>query len=1172
MSDTLFPLLPEQARAADPGHSVWLSASAGTGKTQVLSARVLRLLLQPGIEPGSILCLTFTKAGAAEMATRVNARLAKWVRMDATSLARDLRAIGAKVDPETQARARTLFTRVLDCPGGGLRIDTIHAFAQYLLAAFPEEAGLEPGTVAMDDRTREVLARKVLTDLVTQADEDDRSALSMLSLRLSPDGAKAWLMACAKARELWAEPGGWPSPMRPQVLQLLGLPSDYEEADLARECADGAFDTGSLRACLSTLRDWNTKSGHAAADPLEAWLAADPMERLATLACFNGSLLVADGSKPKNLSNLAKRDPAYEARVGAVQTCLDAIREKQALLALAEYLTPALELGRRFALLWDEAKRSRGLVDFDDQIARAAKLLGNSEMAQWIGYKLDRAFDHILVDEAQDTNESQWAIIDALTQDYFDGLGAAGARLRTVFVVGDYKQAIFGFQGTEPRLFVEKRGEYDARINAAMDNARELADRTRSEPMVPLTPLEKLGLERNFRSSQTILDFVDRAVAHVGVEAMGMAGETVRHRGDADLPGRVTLWAPIRADEGDDPEAVEEEGAETWLPAPERRMADRIAAQVKTWLDEGHPLTKGGTRRATAGDIMILVRKRRALAGLIVARLHAAGVPVAGVDRLRLGAPLAVKDLLAALRFATQPRDDLSLANLLVSPLGGWSQDDLLANAVREKGVTLWDHIRRSDAPLCVETAERLRALLARVDYEPPQALLQWLLTGPWDGRRKLVARLGQEANDPIDELVGAAFAFSAEHTPSLQGFLNWFDASDEELKREAAGGGSAVRVLTAHGSKGLQAPIVILADATGNPDRGPPRAGELATADGRPVPLPSLPKEARAGPVREAEEAKAAREREEHWRLMYVAMTRAEEALYIGGALLPSDKDVPEASWYAQAAALFGGEDGDAGVSDPIWGERHDLGALMDRRAPAPDTHTAGERSALPDWATRPPADEPTPPRPLAPSAAGDDLAPNPPGLVQSGEAAQRGTLIHRLLERLPDIAPDRRAKRAAQWLEAQAADLSGEARGAMIAQALAVLDHPDFAGLFAPGALAEVSLAATVEGQVVTGKLDRLCVGEEEVLVVDYKTTRRPPDALEQVPAATLRQMSAYAHALAEIYPGRKIRAALLYTQGPHLIALSDAVLAAHKPGLHRAEESLGANGLSDRAGTLD
>ena len=261
----LYPLLPEQGRAADPGHSVWLSASAGTGKTQVLSARVLRLLLQSGVEPGSILCLTFTKAGAAEMATRVNETLARWVRMKPDALAADLRAIGAKFDPDTQARARTLFTKVLDCPGGGLRIDTIHAFAQYLLAAFPEEAGLEPGTVAMDDRTRELLSREVLTDLVEHADDTDRSALAMLSLRLGPDGVKGWLMACAKASELWADPGGWRSPMRAQVLQLLGLPSDFDEAALAQECADDAFDCASLRACLATLQDWNTKSGRDAA-------------------------------------------------------------------------------------------------------------------------------------------------------------------------------------------------------------------------------------------------------------------------------------------------------------------------------------------------------------------------------------------------------------------------------------------------------------------------------------------------------------------------------------------------------------------------------------------------------------------------------------------------------------------------------------------------------------------------------------------------------------------------------------------------------------------------------------------------------------------------------------------------------------------------------------------
>ncbi len=1153
----LYDLLTEQARAADPSHSVWLSASAGTGKTQVLSARVLRLLLQPGVEPGSILCLTFTKAGAAEMATRVNETLARWVRMKPDALAADLKAIGAKFDPVSQARARTLFTKVLDCPGGGLRIDTIHAFAQYLLAAFPEEAELEPGTVAMDDRTRELLAREVLTDLVTGANEDDRSALAMLSLRLGPDGAKAWLMACAKARELWADAGGWRSPMRAQVLQLLGLPSDFSEADLAQECADGAFDTASLNACLATLREWDTKGGREGAEAINVWLAGDPQQRLADLGRFNGTLFVADGSKAKNLTHILKRDPAYEGHIEAVRACCDGIREKVALLALAEYLAPALELGRRFALQWDEAKRTRGLVDFDDQIARAARLLANSEMAQWIGYKLDRAFDHILVDEAQDTNASQWAIIDALTQDYFDGLGAAGARLRTVFVVGDYKQAIFGFQGTEPQLFIAKREEYDARINAAIANADALALETREKPLVPLSPLEKLGLERNFRSSQTILDFVDRAVAQVGAEAMGMEPGEIRHRGDEKVPGRVTLWAPIGAEESDDPEAVEEDGAETWLPAPERRMADRIAAQVKQWLDDGHPLTKGGNRRATAGDIMILVRKRRALAGLIVARLHAAGVPVAGVDRLRLGSPLAVKDLLAALRFATQPRDSLSLANLLVSPLGGWSQDDLLEHGLRDKKVTLWDHIRRSDAPLCMETAERLRALLAKVDYEPPQALLQWLLTGPWDGRRKLVARLGREANDPIDELIGAAFAYSAEHTPSLQGFLNWFDASDEELKREAAGSGNAVRVLTAHGSKGLQAPIVILADATGNPDRGPVRAGELATDDGRVVPLPSMPKEAKAGPVVAAEEAKKAREREEHWRLMYVAMTRAEEALYIGGALMPSDKELPEASWYAVAQALFD----DEGVADPIWSERHDVGALGDLQAPGADAANGSSRIELPEWATRPPPSEPKPLKPLAPSAPGEDLSPNPPGLAQGSEAAQRGTLMHRLLERLPDIAPEDRASRARAWLEAQAGELGEATRAEMVDRALAVLDDPDFADLFVPGALAEVSLAATVEGQVVTGKLDRLCVGEDEVLVVDYKTTRRPPHSAQQVPVATLRQMSAYAHALAAIYPGRRISAALLYTQTPQLIALPDDLLALHKPGLGDKQQDLSA-----------
>jgi ATP-dependent helicase/nuclease subunit A len=1143
MSGAVHPLRDNQARAVAPGRSVWLSASAGTGKTQVLSARVLRLLLQPGVKPSQILCLTFTKAGAAEMSERVNAVLARWVRLKPEELGKDLLAIGASVDPATLERARTRFAAVLDCPGGGLRIDTIHAFSQWLLAAFPDEAGLMPGTRPMEDRDRELLAHQVLARMVVEAEERGDQAvlgpIAMLSERMGPDGVRAWLMRCAEARDLWQGTSGWQPPMRERVLGLLGLPADADDTSLVELCAEGTFDCEALGRVLDANRAWGTATAATSVTAIGDFLGASGKGRVSAAGPLEASLFTQKG-EVRALKSLEKFDPDYARDAEAVATSLRTLRDRQALLSLAELLTPALELGRRFALAWEDAKEREGLIDFDDQIRRAAALLTRSDIAEWIRYKLDRRFDHILIDEAQDTNAAQWDIIRALTGDFFAGEGARAEAMRTIFVVGDYKQAIFRFQGTSPENFAIARRHYAELIDALAggDAERELLN---------------LGLGRSYRTAQPVLDFVDRAIEAIGPRAFGLDSDPEPHIGD-DRPGLVTLWQPV-AGRDDDPD---DEGPEDWLSEPERAMANRIADQVKAWLSDGFPLVKGTARNAGPGDVLVLVRKRKELAGLIVARLHAAGVPVAGVDRLRLGAPLGVRDLLAGLRFAAQPLDDLSLANLLVSPLIGWSQEDLLAFGYRPKGTRLWDHIRRGEDPRQRETAERLRDLLRLADFEPPQALLHWLLVGPWQGRRALVSRLGREVNDPIDELLNAANAYAATQTASLAGFLAWFDAGEGELKREADGGGGLVRVMTVHGSKGLQAPIVILADATGNPDSSPTRGltltEELPGGGGRTVPLPGLRKEEKAGPVLEAENAARAAEREEHWRLLYVAMTRAEEALFIGGALGKREKEPAADSWYARLANLFEGE----ALADPIWGARYVSGRAADPIVARQRTAEA-QLIELPEWAMSPVGDEPRPPRPLAPSAAGTDQGADPPLPTDlARDAARRGVLIHRLLERLPDLAPEHRQDAARAWLGRQAHDLPEEERDALLQSAFAVLEQPAFAEVFSPRALAEVPLAATVGGLVVAGTADRLLIEPHKITVIDFKTTRRPPESLDKVPESTLRQMSAYAAALEAIYPGREICAAVLYTHAPQLIAIPEAMLAERKALLSTSSES--------------
>ncbi len=1163
----VYPLKDNQAHAVHPQRTVWLSASAGTGKTQVLSARVLRLLLQDGVEPEQILCLTFTKAGAAEMATRVNEVLAGWVRMDDGSLAAQLKAIGAPIGRETIARARSRFAAVLDCPGGGLRIETIHAFCQWLLASFPVEAGLRPGTRAMEDRDRALLVRQVLAELLvnaqTQGDESLIDNLAALSRRMSEDQVETFLLRCASTLELWQGTGAWQPPLRPRINRVIGLGEEDGPESLAAMCADDAFDVQSVRRCMEMNAAWGTKGGIETANLLGDWIAATPDQRLAAFAALKSAFLTAK-DEPRSTTNIEKKQPEYPGYAARVIACIEAVKARKAQLDLADLLETALTIGRRFALAWDTAKAREGFIDFDDQIRTAAELLTKRTSAEWIRFKLDRRFDHILVDEAQDTNASQWDIVlEGLVSDFFTGEGQRGPAVRTLFVVGDYKQAIFGFQGTSPENFA--RASHRVR-----DQLASVAEILRD----PDRELLELGLGQSFRTARPVLDFVDAAIDHIGWDRLGLEKKPERHVG-LPIPGTVGMWRVVGDDDPDEDESAEsagdsgagDEGAESWLSRPDRKLADQIALQVKGWITSGFPLSKGGPKNAGPGDVMILVRKRKELAGLIVARLHARGVPVAGVDRLRLGAPLAIKDLVAALRFAAQPLDDLNLASLLVSPLIGWSQEQLLEHGYRtpdqqKGGLRLWEKLRRDRDAFVVQTAEKLLGLLNHADYDPPQVLLHWLLVGPWDGRARLVARLGREANDPIDELLNAAMAYASANVPSLVGFLQWFDAGEGELKREAGRAEGLVRVMTVHGSKGLQAPIVILADAADDPDASPPRGLELVEdvlGNHRKVPLPPLRKEEKAPAVLEAEAEAARAEREEHWRLLYVAMTRAEEALFIAGAKgkkrRKSGGELPEDSWYAQLEALFP-EDWQL---DALWGGIRQIGGPLPFAA-AKVEPAEPPRMILPDVLLTPIGAEPRPPRPLAPSSLGEDDAPDPPASpgAHAMVVARRGTLMHRLIERLPELAPEHRRVAGLAWL-ARADDMFDAAHHSdMVESAMTVLAHSGWADVFGPDSLAEVPLTAVVGGRVVSGTVDRLVIGDAGIRIVDFKTARRPPASLADIPAAYIRQMAAYVAALEAIHPGLPIEAALLYTHTPELFVLPAEQIEAQKLRLAGVQES--------------
>ncbi|NNM77615.1 double-strand break repair helicase AddA [Sphingomonas sp. ID1715] len=1144
------PLKDEQRAASDPREQVWLSASAGTGKTQVLVARVLRLLLRPGVDPSAILCLTFTKAGAAEMSNRLSERLAHWVRLPGPELAAELIALGEDHGPEMQRRARGLFARVLEARGGGLRIQTIHSFAQSLLASFPLEAELAPGMRPLEGREEAALARQVLAALVTDAAREGRHGLiadlQALSRRLGEDGAEQFLRDCARAPEAMEQ---LPSGIAAWVRSALDLPLEDIEAHIADQCGDALFDLASLEQVAAHNRDWGTAKGLDRAGVIGRWRGLSPGERALALEELHFVWATAKGDPRSFGKGQAPPVSDYAALASRLHGRCKELIELRVRARLADLFAAALEAGRAYARAYSDAKRAAGVVDFDDLIRATLRLLTTPGMGDWIRYKLDQATDHVLIDEAQDTNPEQWAIVRALADEFFSGEGAKGSRVRTIFSVGDYKQAIFGFQGTDPLNFEAAKLHFGRQAEALG------------------TSLRDLSLSRSFRSTPPVLEAVDATVAALPESALGQGVRIEPHVSAVPGPGLVALWKPVSGDSAED-----DEGEESWIGDAPRRFATDLARTIKGWLAQPLMLKDGPIRPQ---DIMILVRKRGELASLIVARLYAEGVPVAGLDRLRLNAPLAVRDLLAAARFALQPEDDLSLASLLVSPLLGWTQEELLAHAIPRKG-SLWRHLREQakEAPFVSSEVEKrsrtepglldsarserlegavlaLTTLLNTADFTTPYQFFESILSGPLDGRRKLLGRLGEEARDPVEELLSAALAFERQATPSLQRFLDWFDRGDVDIVRDPSQPLDAVRVMTAHAAKGLQAPVVILADATTDP--GANRRNRLdwrAPGLDRPLPLFRPRKDELAGSLADDLAEAERKDREEHWRLLYVAMTRAEEQLYLGGALGPRAKGVaPEDSWYAAVArglAELGAEPEEDGRLEWAGRQPQLATAAKARVAKAPERPVE-----LPNWGRSPAPAEARPPRPLAPSAIGADEAADPPPGPAMRAAAERGRLLHALFERLPAIAPERRRAAADHWLAGSGGMADAAVRQELVDQVCAVIAEPSFAEIFSSEALAEVPIAAVVEGQVIAGKVDRLHVSEERVLVVDFKTNRRAPTDLAQAPESHLRQMGAYSAALRAIFPGRRIEAALLYSSGPMLLPLNPATLERFKPG---------------------
>lgn len=1114
-----------QVRAADPRGSVWLSANAGSGKTRVLTDRVARLLLD-GVSPQNILCLTYTKAAASEMQNRLFSRLGKWAMQDEAGLRENLAVLGleGRIDPDTIARARRLFARAIETPGG-LKIQTIHSFCAALLRRFPLEAGVAPQFREMDDRAAKLLREAVLEDI---AEGPGAGLLHDLAYHLSGDDPSALTAEIVKHQELFESP-----PDRTALWQRLGLAAD-DTLDTVLRDVQSVCEPDAFRALYAALQSGSSNDVKAAA---RLALVDPECLTLPDLEVFEQTFLSGPSAKSPFSAKVGSfptkaTQQAMGAHIQSIDGLMQAVedsRMRRISLCSGQKTLILHKFARQFLSLYQQHKARHGWLDFDDLILKARALLTSPEVAQWVLFRIDGGIDHILVDEAQDTSPAQWDVIERLAQEFSAGQGARDDVQRTIFVVGDKKQSIYSFQGADPDGF-DRMSEIFAR---KFEQARQ--------PFVPM------GLDYSFRSAAPILRLVDMVFAQSGQTGLGGG---VRHFAfKSDLPGRVDLWPAIEKTPDPEPgnwyDPVDRvaDNKETVVLA--NQIADQIAGMIgqATLPEENEGGVGHHMRHVRAGDILILVQRRSELFHELIRACKTRDLPIAGADRLKIGAELAVRDITALLSFLSTAEDDLSLACALRSPLFGWSQQELHALAQpRPKGQFLWAKLREAESKhqetLCI-----LQDLRREADFLRPYDLIERVLTRH-GGRKRFLARLGPEAEDGIDALLAQALSYEQSDIPSLTGFITWLASDEVEIKRQPDSAGNRIRVMTVHGAKGLEAPIVILPDTAKRNmlvrDEILPHGdvGHWKTAA-----------TARPEPIARAHERIVAQRDAEQDRLLYVAMTRAEKWLIVAGA---GEMGKDGRAWYEQVRE--GMEASGAAVHEFSFGQG--LRLAGESWPDSAETESSNHKSADPDipaWATSLPPEEPVTVEMLSPSDLGGTKAlPGDAGLDEE-TAMRRGSDIHLLLEHLPAYSPDAWPAHAEALLNGRGDVEISDA----LDEATQVLNAPHLAHLFGPDTLAEVDLTASILAlgdRQIMGTVDRLIVTDSRVLAVDYKTNATVPDSVSTVPDGLIRQMAAYHAALSQIYPDHQVEVAILWTRSallmpiPHEIvrnALDDVVV---------------------------
>ena len=1158
-----------QNSAADPTASAWVSANAGTGKTHVLTSRVLRLLLA-GTKPERILCLTFTKAAATEMSTRVFKRLAEWASAGDEALHKALRELlGASPHEEELARARQLFALAIETPGG-LKVQTIHAFCERLLQRFPLEADVPPGFTVLDESHAQSLMREAIDATLSAAagarGSPLHAALETVVVYAADERFDQLLGAMIAKRD-------WLDMARPDVVgsalsfdevetryrKALGIRKSISLAAVLGEIA-GVFSPDMLRRAITALSG-GSKNDRDAADRLRAVVSAADASAAADALC--AFFLTDKGECRKNLVTqpTATANPGLKEQLDAAQSTFVMLDGERRALETLDASLALLHLAHDVRGTYAALKARRAALDYDDLIMKAAILLtGNvSGLPQWVHYKLDGGLSHILVDEAQDTSPLQWRVVAGLAEEFFGDSAGHGDGPRTVFAVGDEKQSIYGFQGAAPHKLAEVGSDFAVRADAVEH------------------PWHAVPLTLSFRSAPPVLAAVDAVFTDPQrTPGVTFGDGVIRHQPHRQgHAGIVEIWEPEAPSDTEDTDAFTPLDERT-SASPATRLAARISDQISRWLNSGERL-ESQDRPIEAGDILILVRRRGLLAPALIAALKQRGIQVAGADRMALEQQIAIQDLMAVGEVVLLPEDDLALASVLKSPLIGLDDDDLLRFAPGRRG-SLWsallERAKSGDARIAA-AAEIVKQWRRSADFRPPFEFYAELLDGE-GGRAKLIARLGPEAADAIDEFMNLALRYDEAEPPSLQGFLDLLRQSRREIKRDLEHGGNQVRVMTVHGAKGLEAPIVFLPD-TCSTRSGGPNGGlieiddEISVASGvKPVVWAPSKGTKRVAAIANARSRVSNEETEERNRLLYVALTRARDRLYVCG--YDGKNNRPANCWYELVRT---------GLADHLVEARDPEGRPVFRLAEPQRVPPTARKSdpgldatpvRLPAWAERRAPREPALAVPIAPSrlapldidAEGEPLEPvgapsdrptrrSAPGSSLGGENRfLRGTLTHALLQYLPTCPQEGWQRAASTFLEARGSVLPARMHESIVRETLAILTDPALGPVFGPHSRAEVAIVAEIASPSgtgpplrIAGQIDRLVELAGDILIVDYKTNRPPPRDLDEVPRAYVHQLAAYCLAVERAFGARRVRAALLWTEGPRLMELPAKIL---------------------------